>query len=142
MTGVQTCALPIFDIERGDFSLKNFLYHVFPSSVIDAMAKNEILQIVVFSLLFGVATAALGERGHAIIYFFDTVAQVILKITGYVMNLAPMAVFGAMTAIVAKQGPGILHTYLTFISEFYMSLFLLWSALILAGFCTSCCHPG
>ena len=123
------------DIERGDFSLKNFLYHVFPSSVIDAMAKNEILQIVVFSLLFGVATAALGERGHVIIHFFDTVAQVILKITGYVMNLAPLAVFGAMTAIVAKQGPGILHTYLTFISEFYMSLFLLWSALILAGFC-------
>ncbi len=123
------------DIERGDFSLKNFLYHVFPSSVIDAMAKNEILQIVVFSLLFGVATAALGERGHVIIHFFDTVAQVILKITGYVMNLAPFAVFGAMTAIVAKQGPGILHTYLTFISEFYVSLFLLWSLLILGGFC-------
>ena len=123
------------DIDRGDFLLKNFLYHVFPSSVIDAMAKNEILQIVVFSLLFGVATAALGERGHVIIHFFDTVAQVILKITGYVMNLAPFAVFGAMTAIVAKQGPGILHTYVTFISEFYVSLFLLWSVLILGGFC-------
>lgn len=124
-----------FDIERGDFSLKNFLHHVFPASVIDAMAKNEILQIVVFSLLFGVATAALGERGNVIIHFFDTVAQVILKITGYVMNLAPLAVFGAMTTIVAKQGPGILQTYLTFISEFYVSLFLLWSALILGGFC-------
>ena len=123
------------DIERSDFSLKNFLHHVFPSSVIDAMAKNEILQIVVFSLLFGIATAALGERGHVIIHFFDTVAQVILKITGYVMSLAPFAVFGAMTAIVAKQGPGILHTYLTFISEFYVSLFLLWSLLILGGFC-------
>lgn len=123
------------DLERGDFSLKNFLHHVFPASVIDAMAKNEILQIVVFSLLFGVATAALGERGNVIVHFFDTIAQVILKITGYVMNLAPLAVFGAMTVIVAKQGPGILQTYLTFISEFYVSLFLLWSALILGGFC-------
>ena len=123
------------DLERGDFSLKNFLHHVVPSSVIDAMAKNEILQIVVFSLLFGIATAALGERGFVIIHFFDTVAQVILKITGYVMTLAPLAVFGAMTAIVAKQGPGILQTYLTFISEFYVSLFLLWSVLIFGGFC-------
>jgi Na+/H+-dicarboxylate symporter len=137
----ETMNLPLpdlhesLDIERGDFSLKNFLYHVFPSSVIDAMAKNEILQIVIFSLLFGVATAALGERGHVIIHFFDTVARVILTITGYVMNLAPLAVFGAMTAIVAKQGPGILQTYLSFIGEFYVSLFLLWSALILAGFC-------
>ena len=123
------------EIERGDFSLKNFLYHVFPSSVMDAMAKNEILQIVVFSLFFGVATAALGEQGHVIIHFFDTAARVILKITEYVMNLAPLAVFGAMTAIVAKQGPGILQTYLLFISEFYVSLFLLWLVLILAGFC-------
>jgi Na+/H+-dicarboxylate symporter len=123
------------DLERDDVSLKNFLQHVFPSSVIDAMAKNEILQIVVFSLLFGIATAALGERGNVIIHFFETVAQVILKITGYVMNLAPLAVFGAMTAIVAKQGPGILQTYFTFISEFYVSLFLLWSVLIIGGFC-------
>jgi Na+/H+-dicarboxylate symporter len=123
------------DLERDDVSLKTFLQHVFPSSIIDAMAKNEILQIVVFSLLFGVATAALGERGHVIIHFFETVAQVILKITGYVMNLAPLAVFGAMTAVVAKQGPGILQTYFTFISEFYVSLFLLWSVLILGGFC-------
>jgi Na+/H+-dicarboxylate symporter len=121
--------------EQGDFSLKNFLYHVFPSSVVEAMAKNEILQIVVFSLLFGIATAALGERGHIITQFFDAAAQVILKMTGYVMNLAPLAVFGAMTAIVAEQGPGILYTYLVFIGEFYASLLLLWSVLILAGFC-------
>jgi Na+/H+-dicarboxylate symporter len=137
--GAINLPLPNLDeslqIERSDFSLKNFLYHTFPSSIVDAMAKNEILQIVVFSLFFGVATAALGEQGHVIIHFFDTAARVILKITGYVMNLAPLAVFGAMTAIVAKQGPGILYSYLLFISEFYTSLFLLWFVLILAGFC-------
>ncbi len=116
------------------FSLKDFLYHIFPASAVDAMAKNEILQIVVFALFFGVATAAIGESGKVLITFFDAVAHVILKVTGYVMNLAPLAVLGAMTAIIAKQGIGILKTYSIFISEFYFSLLLLWCLLIFAGF--------
>lgn len=115
-------------------SLKEFLYHVFPSSAVEAMAKNEILQIVVFALFFGVATAAIGETGKIVINFMDAVAHVILKVTGYVMNLAPLAVFGAMTAIIAKQGIGILKTYSIFISEFYFTLFLLWVLLAIAGF--------
>ncbi|MBL7859106.1 MAG: dicarboxylate/amino acid:cation symporter [Cyclobacteriaceae bacterium] len=115
-------------------TLKEFLYHVFPASVIDAMAKNEILQIVVFSLFFGVATAAIGEQGKVIITFMDAAAHVILKVTGYVMNLAPVAVFGAMTAIVAKQGLIILKTYSIFIGEFYFGLLVLWAVLIFAGF--------
>lgn len=116
------------------FSLKNFLYHIFPSSVVEAMAKNEILQIVVFSLFFGVATAAIGEKGKIIIDFMDAAAHVILKVTGYVMNLAPVAVFGAMAAIIAKQGVGILKTYSIFIGEFYFGLTMLWVLLGLAGF--------
>ncbi|HNT49829.1 MAG TPA: cation:dicarboxylase symporter family transporter [Cyclobacteriaceae bacterium] len=116
------------------FSLKNFLYHIFPSSVIESMAKNEILQIVVFSLFFGVATAAIGEKGKIIIDFMDAAAHVILKVTGYVMELAPIAVFGAMAAIIAKQGVGILKTYSIFIGEFYLGLTLLWILLGLAGF--------
>jgi Na+/H+-dicarboxylate symporter len=115
-------------------SLKTFLYHVFPASVIDAMAKNEILQIVVFAIFFGVATAAIGEQGKIVIKAMDAIAHVILKVTGYVMNFAPVAVFGAMTAIVAKQGLIILKTYSIFISEFYFSLGLLWLLLIFAGF--------
>ena len=121
-------------IEGVGLSLKEFLYHVFPQSVIESMAKNEILQIVVFSLFFGVATAAIGEQGKVIITFMDAAAHVILKITGYVMNLAPLAVFGAMTAIIAKQGVGILKTYSIFISEFYFTLLLLWALLFIAGF--------
>lgn len=121
-------------IAHAGLSLKEFLYHVFPASVIDAMAKNEILQIVVFSLFFGVATAAIGETGKIVITFMDAVAHVILKVTGYVMNLAPLAVFGAMTAIIAKQGLGILKTYSIFISEFYLGLLLLWVVLGIAGF--------
>lgn len=115
-TGIQSTGL----------TLKGFLHHIFPSSAIDAMAKNEILQIVVFSLFFGVGTAAIGEQGKVIIHFMDAAAHVILKVTGYVMALAPVAVFGAMTAIVAKQGLGILKTYSLFIGEFYLSLGVLW----------------
>ncbi len=121
-------------IQATGLSLKTFLHHIFPSSVIDAMAKNEILQIVVFSIFFGVATAAIGEQGKMVIKVMDALAHVILKLTGYVMNFAPVAVFGAMTAIVAKQGLGILKTYSIFIGEFYFSLGLLWVLLILAGF--------
>lgn len=120
-------------ITKTALSLKDFLYHIFPSSVIDAMAKNEILQIVVFSLFFGVATAAIGEQGKVVINFMDATAHVILKVTGYVMNLAPVAVFGAMAAIIAKQGLGILTTYSIFIGEFYFGLLLLWIILCLAG---------
>lgn len=114
-------------------SLKEFLYHVFPSSIIDAMAKNEILQIVVFAMFFGVATAAIGDMGLIVIRAFDAIAHVILKVTAYVMNFAPVAVFGAMTAIIAKQGIGILKTYSIFIGEFYFGLLLLWIVLLLAG---------
>jgi Na+/H+-dicarboxylate symporter len=120
-------------ITHNGLSLKDFLYHVFPASVIDAMAKNEILQIVVFSLFFGVATAAIGEQGKIVIKAMDAIAHVILKVTGYVMNLAPLAVFGAMTAIIAKQGLGILKTYSIFITEFYSGLLILWVVLALAG---------
>jgi len=115
-------------------SLKTFLYHVFPTSVIDAMARNEILQIVVFSLFFGVATAAIGEPGKVVIKAMDAVAHVILQVTTYVMYLAPFAVFGAMTAIIAKQGLGILGVYSILIGEFYLGLLILWILLALAGY--------
>jgi Na+/H+-dicarboxylate symporter len=120
-------------LSGGGLSLKEFLHHVFPTSVVDAMAKNEILQIVVFALFFGVATGHMGEPGKQVIKVFDTIAHIILKITGYVMKLAPLAVFGAMTAIVAKQGPGILKTYSIFIGEFYLGLLLLWIILFSGG---------
>jgi Na+/H+-dicarboxylate symporter len=123
-TGIQKVAL----------SLKDFISHIFPKSMVEAMATNEILQIVVFSLFFGVATAAIGEKGQIIITFFDSVAHVILKVTGYVMNFAPFAVFGAMAAIVAKQGLGVLSTYALFIGEFYFTMLILWALLILVGF--------
>lgn len=121
-------------IKATGLSLKDFIGHVFPRSFFEAMSNNEILQIVVFSLFFGVATAAMGEKGEIVIKAMDAIAHVILKITGYVMLLAPLAVFGAITAIIAKQGLGILSTYTIFISEFYFSLLILWLIIILAGY--------
>ncbi len=127
--------LPPSNIDTGinkvALSMKDFISHIFPKSMTEAMATNEILQIVVFSLFFGVATAAIGEKGKIII---DSVAHVILKITGYVMNFAPFAVFGAMAAIVAKQGLSVLSTYALFIGEFYSTMLMLWLILIFIGF--------
>ena len=120
-------------IDKAALTIKDFFYHVFPSSAIDAMAKNEILQIVVFALFFGVAAAAIGDYAQPVVKALDAIAHIILKITGYVMNFAPLAVFGAMSAIIAKQGIGILKTYSIFIGEFYLGLLILWGVLILAG---------
>lgn len=121
-------------IKSASLSLRDFVGHVFPKSIFEAMSNNEILQIVVFALFFGVATAAIGEKGEIVVKAMDAIAHVILKITGYVMKLAPLAVFGAITAIVAKQGLGILSTYAIFIGEFYFSLIILWLLIIFAGY--------
>ncbi len=121
-------------IDKAALTLKDFFYHVFPVSVVDAMAKNEILQIVVFAIFFGVAAAALHDLAKPVVKALDATAHIILRVTGYVMNFAPLAVFGAMTAIIAKQGIGILKTYSIFIGEFYFGLLLLWICLTLAGF--------
>ncbi len=121
-------------VSQAAISLKDFVYHIFPTSIFDAMSKNEILQVVVFSLFFGVATAALGEKSLTVIKAMDAIAHVILKMTGYIMNFAPVAVFGAMVSVIAKQGLGILGTYSIFIGEFYFSLFLLFLILITVAF--------
>ena len=118
---------------QSSLTLKDFITHIFPTSIFDAMSKNEILQVVVFSLFFGVAAAALGEKGQIVIKALDAVAHVILKMTGYIMSFAPFAVFGAMTSVIARQGLGILATYSVFISEFYLGLFILLAILLLAA---------
>jgi Na+/H+-dicarboxylate symporter len=114
-------------------SLKDFMAHVFPSSIADAMAKNEILQIVVFSVFAGSAMAALGERTAGLLALTEQLAQLMLKITNYVMRFAPVAVFAAIAASVTAEGLGILTTYASFVGGFYGSLLILWALLMLAG---------
>ena len=113
-------------LEQSSLSFKSFITHVFPRSVIESMANNEILQIVVFSIFFGVATAAIGEKGKIIIKGLDAVADVILKVTGYVMNVAPLAAFSAIASIISLKGPEVLTTYGKFIFAFYLSILFLW----------------
>ena len=114
-------------------SLKTVITHAIPTSIFDAMARNEILQIVVFSVFFGIGMAALGERTRPIVAALDTVANVMLKVTGYVMLAAPLAVFGALASIVAKEGLGIVRVYGLMVGEFYIGILILWAILIALG---------
>ena len=115
-------------------SMKEFVAHLVPRSIVEAMATNEILQIVVFSLFFGVACASMGERARKLVKGIEELSHVILSITGYIMKLAPIAVFASMAAIITTQGLGILVTYGKFVLEFYFGLVLLWCLLIAVGF--------
>ncbi|WP_208279593.1 dicarboxylate/amino acid:cation symporter [Massilia oculi] len=120
-------------ITSGSLTMKDFITHLIPTSIVDGMAKNEILQIVVFSVFFGTAAAAVGARATPMIDAIDGVAHVMLKLTGYVMNFAPIAVFAAVAGIIAKSGLGVLSTYGIFMAQFYFGIALLWVVLIGIG---------
>jgi len=120
-------------ITTTSLTMKDFITHLVPVSIADGMAKNEILQIVVFSVFFGTAAAAVGARATPLIDAVDGVAHVMLKLTGYVMNFAPIAVFAAVAGIIAKSGLGVLSTYGIFMAQFYFGIALLWVVLIGIG---------
>ncbi|GJE37360.1 dicarboxylate/amino acid:cation symporter [Methylobacterium persicinum] len=120
-------------LKAASLSLKEFVTHLVPKSAVEAMANNEILQIVVFSIFFGVALAALGEKGHALAAGIEGLADVMLKITGYVMMFAPVAVFAAIAATITTQGIGVLVTYGKFMLMFYFGLLCLWCLLMAVG---------
>lgn len=101
---------------------KNFIDHIIPESIIRSMAANDILPIVVFALFFGVAAASIGEQGKPIIKAFDSLSHVMFKVTNFVMNFAPIGVFGAITAVVIQQGLGVLSGYLYLILCFFGGL--------------------
>jgi Na+/H+-dicarboxylate symporter len=115
-------------------TLKDFITHVFPTSIVKAMADNEILQIVVFSVFIGAAISAVEGRAPAVMALAEQVAQVMLKVTGYVMLFAPFAIFAALAATVASQGVQVLIGYAKFVGGFYLSLGVLWSLLIVVCF--------
>ena len=122
------------NVKATSLSLKEFVTHLVPKSAVEAMANNEILQIVAFAIFFGVALAAIGEKGQTLIKSVEQVADVMLRITGYVMKFAPIAVFAAIAATITTQEIGVLVTYGKFMLEFYFSLAMLWLLLALAGF--------
>ena len=116
------------------FSLQNFVEHVIPKSFIEAMATNEILQLVVFSIFFGVAAASVGEYAKPLIKALEVASHIILKIVGYVMNFAPLGVFGAISAVVAAKGLEIFEFYIKYFAFFLIGIASLWAILLTVGF--------
>ncbi|HDF2330050.1 TPA: dicarboxylate/amino acid:cation symporter [Morganella morganii] len=112
------------------FSVKNFIAHLIPTSIVDAMARNEILQIVVFSIFMGVALSAIGEKGKPILTVLESVVSLMLKLTGYVMLFAPLTVFAAISGMIAERGLVVLLEAGIFMGEFYLTLATLWLVLI------------
>ena len=116
------------------FTLKGFITHLVPTSIFDAMAKNEILQIVVFSLFVGTAVAALDDKAPQVLHLVEQCAQIMLKVTGFVMKLAPLAIFAALASTIATQGLAMLATYAKFVLGFYATMGVLWLLLFAAAF--------
>ena len=119
--------------EVKELKATEFLLSIFPKNSVEALATNNILQILVFSIFAGVALSAIGEKGAPLVRGADALAEMMLQITGYVMRYAPIAVFAALANVVAQSGLGILETYLTLLVEFYLSLVILWAILLTIG---------
>jgi Na+/H+-dicarboxylate symporter len=114
----------------GDLGARQFVTHLVPRSLAEAMANNEILQVVVFALFVGVACAALGKKAQPLVSVVAALAEVMLKVTGYVMLAAPVAVFAAIAAAITLHGPAVLAVYARLVGSFYAMLALLWLALL------------
>ncbi|MGL4630026.1 MAG: dicarboxylate/amino acid:cation symporter [Leadbetterella sp.] len=124
-------------IEAKKMTLDGFLTHLIPQSVFEALATNEILQIVIFSIFLGIAIAGIGTKGEILTKGLDALSHAMFKVVGYVMTFAPLGVLGSMASVIAKQGLGILTNYIYLIACFFGALLffifvLLWGICILA----------
>ncbi|MFK7015940.1 dicarboxylate/amino acid:cation symporter [Acinetobacter baumannii] len=118
------------------FTLQSFLSQVFPRSIAEAMANNDILQVLVFSIFFGSALAFVNqgkEKDSVIIRLTDELSKIMFRITDYVMMFAPFAVFTAIASAITVQGLGLIVDYGILIAEFYFGLLLLWVILFSVG---------
>jgi Na+/H+-dicarboxylate symporter len=116
------------------FSAEHLISDIIPISIVDAMAHNAVLQIVFFAVFVGIAVSKLEDRAPLVTQLVEQVATIMLKVTGFVMNFAPLAIFGALASTVAVQGLPILVVYAKFVGGFYVSLLLLWTFLFAATF--------
>lgn len=134
VSGFDTSAASDVIGKTQSFSVQHFIEHLFPKSLFEALATNEILQIVVFSIFFGVALTQYGEKGESIVKMLDNLSKIILILVGYVMWFAPLGVFGGITAIIATKGLEILKVYGYYMGSFYVGLTLLWILLLGVGY--------
>lgn len=117
-----------------EFSLGKFVEHVVPKSFFESMANNEILQLVVFSIFFGIAATSLGAHAKPIVKALESASHIILKMVGYVMNFAPIGVFGAIAAVIATKGLRVFNFYGQYLLYFGIGIVLLWMILLGVGF--------
>jgi Na+/H+-dicarboxylate symporter len=123
------------NLATGALNLKDFITHVFPRSIFESMANNEILQILIFALFFGVALGKLHDStARGLLKTTEEIVHVMLQVTDYVMRFAPFGVFAAVAAVITTQGLGILLVYGKYMASFYLALGALWLTLIFAGF--------
>lgn len=135
--------LPLEDISSASdlvqtskgFSLADFVNHIIPKSLFEAFAQNEVLQIVVFSVMFGLALSTFQESyAKPIVHALDIIAHVILKMVGYIMWVAPIGVFGSIAAVVAINGLTFFKVYAAFLLDFVIALSILWAVLLIVGY--------
>ncbi|NMH25167.1 dicarboxylate/amino acid:cation symporter [Flavobacterium solisilvae] len=117
------------------FSAQNFVEHIIPKSVFEALATNEILQIVIFSIFFGLAAASIGDYAKPVVKALDVSSHIILKMVNYVMKFAPLGVFGAIAGVFAiRDLQELLITYAKFFGSFLVGISSLWIVLLLVGY--------
>ena len=117
------------------FSLEEFVKHVIPKSLFEALATNEILQIVIFSILFGVALASFSKKeAKPILKLLDTVSHVVLKMVTYIMWTAPLGVLGAVAGAIAKHGFEVFTLYAKYLGAFFVGILILWLLLLTVGY--------
>lgn len=118
-----------------NISFENFIEHIVPKSIFEAMATNEILQIVIFSIFFGLAAAALGDYVKPVTNALDKTSHIVLKMVNYVMKFAPIGVFGAIAGVFAvRDFQELAITYFKFFGSFLIGISSLWVVLIIVGY--------
>jgi Na+/H+-dicarboxylate symporter len=123
------------NLKTAALNLKDFITHVFPKSIFESMANNEILQILIFALFFGLALGKLqGHEVKSLLTTTEEVVHVMLQVTDYVMRFAPVGVFAAVAAVITTQGLGILLVYGRYMGSFFLALAILWLVVISAGY--------
>jgi aerobic C4-dicarboxylate transport protein len=124
IAALDTKALASYTTAAHSQNTVDFLLNVIPNTVVDAFAKGEILQVLLFSLLFGFALSSAGEAGRPVVSFIDKVAHALFIVVGFIMRLAPIGAFGAMAFTIGKYGIGSLQQLAQLMGTFYLTCVL------------------
>jgi proton glutamate symport protein len=120
--GVDLSNAKALETPAAKVTWQGIIEHTFPASIIDSMAKNDVLQVVVFAMMFGMACAAVGHKAKAVVEFCESLSEVMFKYTAFVMYAAPLGVFGAMAATVGQYGVAVLFNLAQLVLTMFAAL--------------------